>query len=117
MRGQPTSLVWDVVDRGGHDELEVRARGLVDTHGPVNPATTNVKYVQHGAVAGVAEPWDGYLTYVPSLAECDTVEEGWTLDTAKTPPVVRVCPTACSCATTQEAMFMVEQGCPRHETK
>jgi hypothetical protein len=81
----------------------------------IDPATTNLKYVQHGATAGVDEPWDGYLTYVPSLADCDSVEEGWTFDLSTTPPTVQVCPSACSCAKVKGAVLMIENGCPRHE--
>lgn len=80
-----------------------------------DPAHTNVKYVQHGAVAGPAEPGDGYLTFVSSLADCDKVEEGWTLDSATQPPTIRVCPSACSCVKVNHASLMVESGCERHE--
>lgn len=80
-----------------------------------DPKHTNVKYVQHGSVAGPAEPWDGYLTFVPSLADCDKVEEGWTLDVSTEPPTIRVCPSACSCVKVNHASLMVESGCQRHE--
>lgn len=82
-----------------------------------DPLKTNLKYVQHGATAGGDEPWDGYLTYVPSLAYCDYVEEGWTLDMSTEPPTVQVCPSACSCVKSEGAMLMVEHGCPRHEAE
>ncbi|MBX3125302.1 MAG: hypothetical protein KF718_01225 [Polyangiaceae bacterium] len=80
-----------------------------------DPAHTNLKYVQHGAVAGPEEPWDGYLTWVPSLEYCDHVEEGWTYDMTTNPPTVLVCPSACSCAEVKGAMLMLEAGCPRLE--
>lgn len=83
----------------------------------LDPAHTNLKYVQHGAVAGPDEPWDGYLTYIPSLALCDTVEEGWTLDLTTSPPTFHICPSACSCLKVSEASVMVEHGCSRIEDK
>lgn len=88
-----------------------------DVLGPLDPAHTNLKYVQHGAVAGPDEPWDGYLTYVPSLELCDTVQEGWTVDLTTSPPTFHICPTACSCLKVKEASVMVERGCPRHEAE
>lgn len=83
-------------------------------NGP-DPAYTNLKYVQHGHVAGPPEPWDGYLTFVSSLADCGKVEEGWTLDPSSTPPMVRVCPSACSCVKVNHAALMLEAGCKRLE--
>lgn len=80
------------------------------------PDQINVVYEQHGATAGRSEPWDGYLTYVPSLAQCDEVEEGWTIDTTAVPPMIRICPSACSCARIHGASLMVEGGCPRHQS-
>ena len=80
-----------------------------------DPTLANVKYCQHCAHAGSAEPWDGYLYHVPSLDHCDQVIEGWTLDESTQPPTVRVCPSTCSCAMVNGATFMLEQGCPRLE--
>jgi hypothetical protein len=74
-----------------------------------DPATTNLKYMTSGGESTS----DGYLTHLPSLAYCDQVEEGWTLDESTVPPTVRVCPSACSCAMLDGATFMVEAGCPR----
>jgi hypothetical protein len=80
-----------------------------------DPLKTNLKYVQNLSVAGAEEPWDGYLTFVPSLADCDKVEEGWTLDLSTEPATVRVCPSACSCAKVNAAELLIESGCDRRE--
>ncbi|MBI5533897.1 MAG: hypothetical protein HY898_14340 [Deltaproteobacteria bacterium] len=82
-----------------------------------DPTVINLLYLQNGASAGEAEPWDGYLTYVPSLADCDSVEEGWTFDMSTASPTVKICPSACSCAKVKGAAILVEQGCPRHEAQ
>jgi hypothetical protein len=79
------------------------------------PATTNIYFFLNGAIEGSPDPADGYLTFVPSYADCDKVQEGWTLDVTTQPATIRICPSACSCAKDTQGMLSQVMGCPRNE--